>query len=52
MINKQTEMTDLKKKILKGLDLVSIKLIENARQQKLKLVVIRDNKIVHLNIKD
>lgn len=49
---KQTEMTDLKKKILKGLDLVSIKLIANAKQQKLKLVVMRDNKIVHLKMAD
>lgn len=43
-------MTDLKKKILKGLDLVSEKLIKDTKTKKGELVVLRDNKIVRLNL--
>ena len=41
-------LTDLKKKILRGLDLVSEKLIRETKEKKEELVVIRDNKIVRL----
>lgn len=45
-IEKQTELRD---KIILGLDLVYERLIEFKKYKKSKLVVMRDNKIVKLN---
>ncbi len=48
MVNGNKKMTDLKTKILKGLDLVSSKLIEESMIKKEDLVVLRNNKIVRI----
>jgi len=37
--------SELNKKILKGLDLVSKRLVEKAKKENLELVVFRDNQI-------
>ena len=46
--NNKQPIDNLTKKILKGLDLVSEKLIKEAKEKKQELVVSRDNKIVKL----
>nr|WP_288836700.1 hypothetical protein [uncultured Flavobacterium sp.] len=50
MENNQPIMTDLKKKILKGLDLVSERLIEEAKKTNKELVVLQDNKVVTIKL--
>lgn len=50
MENNQPIMTELKKKILKGLDLVSERLIEDAKKTNRELVVLQDNKVVTIKL--
>lgn len=42
------KMTDLKKKIIIGLNVVSEKLIKESKEKRQELVVIRDNKMIRL----
>lgn len=43
-------MTDLKKKILKGSDLVSERLIEDAKKTNRELVILQDKKVVTIKL--
>jgi hypothetical protein len=45
MQTKNIARTEVREKILKGLDLVSKRLVEKARKENLELIVFRDNKI-------
>jgi hypothetical protein len=43
---------DLKKKILRGLDLTYMKLIQTKKERNLDLVVSKNGKVVHISPKD
>ncbi len=45
---KKIEMSDFETKIFKGLELVSKKLIKEAKEKKQELVVFRNNKIMRI----